>query len=70
MRFLIVPGIIVAFSVAVIFAALQLELSPPMIVGDSMQPRVFPILLMVINLILATLLAFQYRKEPPGKVQW
>jgi hypothetical protein len=40
-----------------------------MIVGDSLQPRVFPILLMVINLILAALLASQYRKESPGKVQ-
>jgi hypothetical protein len=41
-----------------------------MIVGDSLQPRVFPILLMVINLILAALLAFQYRKELPGEIQW
>ena len=69
MRFLIIPGVIVVFSIAVIYAAVQLELSPPMIVGDSLQPRVFPILLMVINLILAALLASQYRKESPGKVQ-
>ena len=69
MRFLIIPGVIVAFSIAVIYAAVQLELSPPMIVGDSLQPRVFPILLMVINLILAALLASQYRKESPRKVQ-
>ena len=69
MRFLIIPGVITAFSIAVICAAVQLELSPPMIVGDSLQPRVFPILLMVINLILAALLASQYRKESPGKVQ-
>ena len=69
MRFLIIPGVIVAFSIAVIYAAVQLELSPPMIVGDSLQPRVFPILLMAINLILAALLASQYRKESPGKVQ-
>ena len=59
MRFLIIPGVIAAFSIAVICAAVQLELSPPMIVGDSLQPRVFPILLMVINLILAVLLASQ-----------
>ncbi len=69
MRFLIIPGVIAAFSIAVICAAVQLELSPPMIVGDSLQPRVFPILLMVINLILAVLLASQYRKEPPEKFQ-
>ncbi len=70
MRFLIIPGIIAAFSVAVIYAALQLDLSPPMIVGDSLQPRVFPILLMVINLILAALLASGYWKDPPGKIHW
>ena len=70
MRFLIIPGVIAAFSIAVICVAVQLDLSPPMIVGDSMQPRVFPILLMVINLILAALLASQYRKESPRKVQW
>jgi len=69
MRFLIIPGVITAFSIAVICAAVQLELSPPMIVGDSLQPRVFPILLMAINLILAALLPSQYRKESPGKVQ-
>ena len=69
-RLLVIPGIIAAFSVAVICVALQLELSPPMIVGDSLQPRVFPILLMVINLVLATLLVFQYRTEPPKKIQW
>jgi len=69
MKFLVIPGIITAFSLAVIWASLQLDLSPPMIVGDSLQPRVFPILLMVINLILATLLAVQYRATPPKKMQ-
>ncbi len=60
MPYLVIPGVITAFSLAVIWAALQLDLSPPMIVGDGMQPRVFPILLMVINLVLAALLAIQY----------
>jgi len=69
MRFLTIPGVIAAFSVAVIWAALQLELSPAMIVGESMQPRAFPILLMVLNLVLAGLLAFQYRSEPPKKIR-
>jgi putative tricarboxylic transport membrane protein len=67
MQFLIIPGIVSVFSLVVIWAALQLELSPEMIVGDSMQPRVFPIVLMVINLILATFLAFQFRNNPPKK---
>lgn len=33
-----------------------------MIVGDSMQPRSFPIFLMAINLVLAVLLAVQMHK--------
>ena len=70
MPYLVIPGVITAFSLAVIWAALQLDLSPPMIVGDSLQPRVFPILLMVINLILAALLAIQYRARPPKKIEW
>ncbi len=69
MPYLVIPGVITAFSLAVIWAALQLDLSPPMIVGDSLQPRVFPILLMVINLVLAALLAIQYRKKPPKKIK-
>ena len=74
MRYLIIPGIIVLFSVVIIWAALLLDESPPMIVGDSMQPRVFPILLMVINLFLAVLLALQYRRKrinpiPRGGIQ-
>ncbi len=68
MKFLVIPGVITAFSLTVIWASLQLNLSPPMIVGDSLQPRVFPILLMVINLALATLLAVQYRAKPPKKM--
>ena len=41
-----------------------------MIVGDSLQPRVFPVLLMVINLILAACLAFQYWTKSPKKIHW
>jgi len=67
MHFAIIPGIITAFSLAVIWAALQLELSPAMIVGDSMQPRAFPIFLMIINLVLAALLALQNRNMSPRK---
>jgi hypothetical protein len=69
MQYQVIPGVIAAFSLAVIWASLQLEQSPPMIVGDSLQPRVFPILLMVINLVLAALLAVQYRAKPPKKMQ-
>ena len=69
MQFLVVPGIVSAFSLAVIWRAFQLELSPPMIVGDSMQPRVFPIFLMVINLVLAGALAFQNRAAALKEIQ-
>ena len=68
MRYLIIPGIITAFSFAVIWAAFRLELSPAMIVGDSMQPRVFPIFLMVINLVLVACLVIQLRAAPPEKI--
>jgi len=68
MRHLIIPGLIFVFSLAVTWAAFQLELSPEMIVGYSMQPRVFPIFLMVANLIFAAALFFQYLDEPPKKV--
>lgn len=67
-RLLIIPGIIAAFSLAVIWASLQLELSPEMIVGDSMQPRVFPIFLMVINLVLLVIFAVQLQKQRPERV--
>jgi hypothetical protein len=68
LRLLIIPGIIAAFSVAVIWASLQLDLSPDIIVGDSMQPRAFPIFLMVLNLILVAVLALQMSNSPPKKL--
>jgi len=52
-------------SLVIIYLALQLKLSPPMIVGDSMQPRSFPIFLMVLNLILTAILAVQIYRNPP-----
>jgi len=63
----IVPGIIAAFSGVVIWASLQLDRSPPMIVGAGMQPRAFPIFLMVVNLILVAILIVQIHRNPPDK---
>ena len=40
----------------------------PRIVGHSMQPRAFPIFLMVINLILIVLLTYQFYKNPPASI--
>ena len=68
-RYLIIPGILAAFSVAVIWASLQLELSPPMIVGDSMQPRAFPIFLMLVNLVLIAILTVHQLRTRPAAVE-
>jgi putative tricarboxylic transport membrane protein len=68
MGFLFIPGLIATFSFVVILVALQLDESPEMIVGESMQPRVFPILLMIINLGLTAILFFDLRRIPPKKV--
>ena len=68
LRLLVIPGIIAAFSLTVIWASLQLELSPDMIVGDSMQPRAFPIFLMLINLVLLIIFAVQLQKQRPKRV--
>ena len=61
----IVPIVLTGVSILIIYLALQLDLSPPMIVGDSMQPRSFPIFLMILNLVLTVALAFQIYKTPP-----
>ena len=68
-RSLILPALIAAFSVVVIWASLQLDESPPMIVGEAMQPRAFPIFLMVTNLILVALLTVQFLRTPPESVK-
>jgi len=40
-----------------------------MIVGDSMQPRAFPIFLMVINLVLVAFLVLQLRRNTPNTIE-
>ena len=69
MRKFIIPAIIAFLSVVVIFASMQLEESPPMIVGDGMQPRAFPIFLMVLNLLLVAALTVQIMRDPPAAVR-
>jgi len=64
-RIYAIPALLTVFSIVVIGLALQLDKSPPMIVGDSMQPRAFPIFLMVLNLILVVMLTLQLRRSPP-----
>lgn len=67
-RVIAIPLIIAVFSCIVIALALQLDESPPMIVGDSMQPRVFPIFLMILTLVLTAVLFLQLKRSPPEPV--
>jgi putative tricarboxylic transport membrane protein len=65
----IIPLFLTLFSFVVIYLSLQLDTSPEMIVGDSMQARSFPIFLMVINLLLVGILTFQFYKTYPKEVE-
>ena len=65
----IIPLFLTLFSFAVIYLSLQLDTSPEMIVGDSMQARSFPIFLMVINLLLVGILSLQFYKTYPKEVE-
>ena len=63
------PIFLALFSIAIILISLQLDISPDMIVGDSMQARSFPIFLMAINLILISVLFLQFFKNYPEKIE-
>ena len=65
----IIPIFLTLFSFVVIYLSLQLDISPEMIVGDSMQARSFPIFLMVINLLLVGILSLQFYKTYPKEVE-
>ena len=65
----ITPIFLALFSIAIILISLQLDTSPEMIVGDSMQARSFPIFLMVINLILISVLFLQFFRNYPEKIK-
>ena len=65
----ITPIFLALFSIAIILISLQLDISPEMIVGDSMQARSFPIFLMAINLILISVLFLQFFKNYPEKIE-
>ena len=64
-KFYTIPLFLTVFSIIIIGISLQLDTSPEMIVGDSMQPRSFPIFLMALNLILTGILAYQTHRTPP-----
>ena len=68
-KYYIVPLFLSIFSIIVIGISMQLDTSPEMIVGDSMQARSFPIFLMVLNLILIAVLIFQYKAKNPDPIE-
>ena len=68
-KFYTIPLFLTIFSIIIIGISLQLDTSPEMIVGDSMQARSFPIFLMVLNLILISVLTFQYKNNNPGPIK-
>ena len=55
----LVPVVIFAVCAAVIYFALQLDTAPAIIIGEAMQPRSFPIFLMVLIGILNVALILQ-----------
>ena len=65
----IIPLFLTLFSFVVIYLSLQLDTSPEMIVGDSMQARSFPIFLMIINLLLVGILSLQFYKTYPKEIE-
>ena len=68
-KFYTVPLFLTIFSIIVIGISLQLDTSPEMIVGDSMQARSFPIFLMVLMLVLIAVLTFQYKANNPAPIK-
>ena len=68
-KFYTIPLFLIIFSIIIIGISLQLDTSPEMIVGDSMQARSFPIFLMILNLILISVLTFQYKKNNPDPIK-
>ena len=64
----LIPLILAIFSLSVIAISLQLDTSPEMIVGDSMQARSFPIFLMILKLFLLGILTYQFYKNKPKAV--
>ena len=64
----ILPSSVIIFSIAVIIAALNLEEAAEVIVGNGMQPRVFPIFLMALNIFLSLLMLWQFSRNPPDSI--
>ena len=65
LKYFILPISIIILSSVIIVIALNLEEAAQIIVGDGLQPRVFPIFLMTLNIFLALIMIWQFFKSPP-----
>ena len=65
LKYFILPISIIILSSVIIIVALNLEEAAPIIVGDGLQPRVFPIFLMILSIFLALIMIWQFFKSPP-----
>ena len=65
LKYLVLPISIIILSGVIIVVALNLEEAAPIIVGDGLQPRVFPIFLMTLSIFLALIMIWQFFKSPP-----
>ena len=54
----LVPALIFVFCAVVSYVALHLDTAPPIVIGEAMQPRSFPIFLMVLIAVLNAVLIF------------
>lgn len=55
----LVPAVIFVFCAAVAYLALQLATAPPIVIGEAMQPRSFPIFLVALISALNVVLILQ-----------
>ena len=56
---MLVPALIFVFCGIVTYLALHLDTAPPIVVGDAMQPRSFPMFLMALIALLNAVLVWQ-----------
>jgi putative tricarboxylic transport membrane protein len=66
----LVPVFIFAFCAVVIYISTTFEEAVPIIVGHSMQPRVFPIFLMIVIGVLNLALIAQVLSRPASRRDW
>ena len=62
----IVPGVLLVFCAVVAYLCTTFDIAPPIVVGEAMQPRSFPLFLMVLIAIFTIVLIWQIIADPPG----